>query len=276
MNSIEKYLKEFLNIFWLRPENALLLSLRANSVIKFHKMISEGNSIDVSCGDGFFSFITMGGKLGYETDMFQSINYSKGYRKGNFDSFDHFDEKYDVVIEKHPEFSFDYGSDWKENLIMKAKKLDFYNQLIVHDNNIPFPFDEESFSYIYTNSSYWVEKFEDHISDLIRMLKKDGLLVLEIKVDNILNFTSRKYLPLMSDKFHEIIDAGRLGTWKGLKSVDYLKTMFHNLSNEIVIEEFKPVYGGNIAKIWDIGLRPVFSPLAKMANNIDSNLRKLS
>ena len=58
------YFKEFLKFFWLRPENALLLSLIAEAYQSTLKYFGDGsNTIDVSCGVGVFSFIVLGGTL---------------------------------------------------------------------------------------------------------------------------------------------------------------------------------------------------------------------
>ena len=82
------YFKEFLKFFWLRPENALLLSLRAEAYQSTLKYFGDGsNTIDVSCGDGVFSFIVLSGTLSNKTDMFRSLDLTSE-RKGNFDSFD--------------------------------------------------------------------------------------------------------------------------------------------------------------------------------------------
>jgi hypothetical protein len=41
----------------------------------------------------------------------------------------------------------------------------------------------------------------------------------------------------------------------------------------MTIESIEPVYGDLLAKIWDIGLRPLFNPLVKMANNLNEENR---
>ena len=80
--------KEFLKFFWLRPENALLVSVRIEAYQSTLKYLGDGsNTIDVSCGDGVFSFIVLGGILSNKTDMFRSLDLTSE-RKGNFDSFD--------------------------------------------------------------------------------------------------------------------------------------------------------------------------------------------
>ncbi len=269
MNTRLDYFNQFLNFFWLRPESALMLSIRAEKYASTIGLMGEYN-IDISCGDGVFSFISMGGRLSQDTDMYRALNHSSE-REGNFDTFDSYDDSYYVNVDKKPDYKYTLGTDWKENLTNKAAHLSYYERLIVHDNNKSFLIDNEEVDYIYSNSTYWVKNFEEHISDLIRMLKVGGHLVLEMKTKDILNTTSKTYAPFMGDKFHKIIDAGRASTWEGLKSIEEYEYIFNKLNIEVVSKS--PVYGGEIMNIWDIGLRPLFSPLAKMVDSLTPNNR---
>ena len=259
--------REFLNFFWLRPENALLLALRAEVYRSTFDKFGDGSgTLDVSCGDGVFSFIALGGKLTKETDMFRSLNLTKN-REDNFDVFDAFSEEYFVGVAQEAERAYEYGSDWKENLLAKAKQLDFYKNLLHHDNNFPLPIEDQKINYAYSNSAYWVDNFEGHLADLARVTAPGGRIVLEMKTSEITRFTAQNYLPGMGSKFHDIIDAGRMGTWKGLRSKEQILKIIEQIPNTRV-ESVKPIYGDIMAMIWDVGLRPLFYPLSKMANNL--------
>ena len=272
MNIRKKLLKQYLNWFWLRPESAILLALRGAAYYDSLKFFDK-NSLDVSCGDGVFSFIACGGEISQNYDMYQSLNLN-GVRKGDFDTYDYFDNDYKVDITKKPDFVFEYGSDWKENLIKKSKKLNFYKNLLLHNNNKKLPFSDRQFNYIYSNATYWVENFEFHINDLIRILNTKGYLVLEMKTTDIKKFSSFNYAKdIMGKNYCEIIDAGRLSTWRGLKTMEELKDVIDN-QNQLKIIKKEPLYGDIMAYIWDIGLRPLFNPLVKLANNSSSEIRK--
>lgn len=267
-----KLFKEFLNFFWLRPENALLLSLRAEIYQSTFRYFGDGSdTVDVSCGDGMFSFISFGGKLSKQTDMFRSLNLSQK-REGVFDVFDAFDDEYSVNVEQFPDKSYEFGTDWKKNLLLKAEKLNFYNKLIEHDNNLILPFPDGSMKYVYSNSAYWVDEFKNHLIDLARITSKNGKIVLEMKTSEISSFTSSNYLPAMGNSFHKIIDAGRLETWAGLRSKDEILEIIDQIPNTRILS-VQPIYGDIMAVIWDIGLRPVFSPLVKMANRLNNDDR---
>ncbi|GIQ62824.1 hypothetical protein PACILC2_13920 [Paenibacillus cisolokensis] len=265
------YFRQFLNHFWLRPENALLLALRAESFKKTFNFFDDAEaSIDVSCGDGVFSFIANGGQISADSDMFRSLRFGK--REGDFDAFDCFDDTYKMNVIKEADRKFKYGIDWKSSLLAKASKLNFYQNTLVHDNNNKLPFEDESFQYVYTNSAYWVAKFEEHIKDLFRITASHGHIVLQIKTNNILQLSSRYYAPFMGEKFHTIIDAGRMSTWKGLRSKEDILNMIISFGN-VDILSVEPIYGGLLARIWDIGLRPLFNPLARMANSLSDEER---
>jgi SAM-dependent methyltransferase len=270
MNKRRDLFKEFLNFLWLRPENALLHAVRAEKYAGTASLMGD-NNIDISCGNGVFSFISMGGALADDTDMFRSLDLSKNERSGDFDVFDKYDDSYFINIVKKPDFKYSIGTDWKENLLKKADHLSYYEKLIVHDNNKILPIDNESMDYIFSNSTYWVDNFEQHLLDLTRILKSGGHLVIQIKTLNIINTTSRVYAPFMGDRFHETIDAGRLSTWKSLRSIREYESIFSKLNMEVLYK--KPIYGGLIMKMWDIGLRPIFIPLSKMVNSLSRNNR---
>ncbi|MBT4733219.1 hypothetical protein HOB87_14825 [Candidatus Woesearchaeota archaeon] len=271
MQSRIDYFTKFMDFFWLRPENAILLSIRAEKYAETLKYFDK-DSIDVSCGDGIFSFITLGGEISNNYDMFQAIDISQK-RKGDFDTYDFYDKNYQIEVIKQPKNNYKYGTDWKKNLLKKAEVLSFYDNLIEHDNNKMMPIEESSFGYVYSNSAYWVRQFENHINDLIRITKPGGTIVLELKTKNINNYNSINYAtPYFGEKFGKIVDAGRLETWKGLKEYEeYIKLIEKN--DLVEIKNISPIYGDMLAYIWDIGMRPLFNPLAKLANTVDSDTR---
>jgi hypothetical protein len=252
----------------------LLTTLRADKLQQtFYFFNNDARTVDVSCGDGMFSFISMGGNVSRDTDMFRSLNIKGKFREGDEDHFDNYDKDYFVEITKKPEQSFEYGTDWKPNLLSKASHLGFYSELIEHDNDNPLPFEDESMEYVYTNSAYWVEKFRYHLQDLVRITEKRGKFVLHMKDMSIKRYKSSEYAPFMGGRFHEIIDAGRLETSRGLKSREEIFQILEDLDN-CHIQETSPIYGGLPVKMWDIGLRPLFSPLSKLANGVSPETRR--
>ena len=55
--------------------------------------------------------------------------------------------------------------------------------------------------------------------------------------------------------------------------MEELKDVIDN-QNQLKIIKKEPLYGDIMAYIWDIGLRPLFNPLVKLANNSSTEIRK--
>ena len=178
MDTIEEKLKKFLNLYWLRPENGLLLTFKSQAISSYD---FQEPSMDLSCGDGLFMFLHLGGVLDDEVDYFLSTKAKDfGHSKEFIDIYDSYSEDYDVKIEKYSDTKVDYGLDLKQHLLNKASKLDLYSNLINHDNNNPLPFDDNSFNFIHSNSVYWVPDPEKLLSEILRILKPGGKAVLEL------------------------------------------------------------------------------------------------
>ena len=56
-NQRKKLFLKFLNFYWLRPEKALLHTFRSEKYMKTFKYF-KSPSLDVSCGDGVYSFFS--------------------------------------------------------------------------------------------------------------------------------------------------------------------------------------------------------------------------
>ncbi len=258
--------KSFLDFYFLRPENALMLTLRSisykNSLEFFHN-----KSIDVCCGDGVFSFLTLGGKLNRQVDMYQSIKLSNEIVR-KIDNYDDYNKEYSIKILTHPNKKFETGCDYKINLLNKAKHLNFYKNLFYHDINRNFKV-KDKYNFVYSNSTYWSNNFQKHVNDLVKITNNGGYIVLQIKNDSIFkNYVqSEKYSKIFGNKFCKIIDAGRKNTWKSLKNYsDILKIIKENKFVDII--DISPVYGNVMPHIWNFGLRPIFQPLYKMTSKM--------
>ena len=260
-NRLDLFFK-FLNFYWLRPEKAFLHTLRAEKYIETFKYF-KGKTMDVSCGDGVFSFFSLGGKLSEECDQYQSLD-TKNISNLNInrDLYDFYQKgKYKIKVKLKPKKKYTFGTDHKLNLIEKSKGLKLYKNFLLHDNNIKLPSKIGKFNYIYANSSYWVKNFEYHITDLVNKLEKGGKLVLSIKgnelsKNNFLNIIKRKF----GNTAYKILDRGRRNSWRGLKNYEYYLNFFKTFKNLKIIK-ITPIFDKEILNIWDIGLRPIFKPL---------------
>lgn len=269
-SSMEAKLKNFLSLFWLRPENGLLCTFKSQA---FEDIKFESPSIDISCGDGLFMFIHLGGTFESDFDYFQSTR-AKEFKHSSFvDIYDSYQKNYEVRITQRPKTRIDYGTDWKQALLDKASKLNIYEKLILHDNNvIPLPFPDWEFRTVYSNSVYWIKNVENLLSDIHRMLNPNGIAILEVMTPYLLE-TLDEMTPYLSEEAIAILDRNRRSTMPGSREFSEWRELMLNCSFKI--EEVRTVYPSKILiDIWNIGLRPISHLLIQMAEALSSEERR--
>lgn len=272
MESTEDNLRKYLNLLWLRPENALLTFLKSNAYadIKFNSP-----SLDISCGDGINMFLHLGGEFHEDFDYFRSTK-AKEFKHDSFvDIYDQYDEDYTVPIIKKPNFKINVGTDWKQALINKASKLELYDQLLLQDNNqTPFHFPDDYFATVYSNAIYWTENVKDLLEEIHRILKPGGTAALEVMTP-FLTETLDDLEPYLSKEAIDILDRKRRINMKGARHYKEWKEMIIN--SGFIIEECKCVYPSKIfIDIWNIGLRPISHLLIQMSEALtDEERRKI-
>jgi len=163
-------LKELLNVYWLRPETALWRAIDIEIMKDFE---IKGNSLDLGCGDGVLSFIRGGGEFDSLFDDYQSIGDLDKFFK-NYDVHDTFKEGYSPGMVKKPSYKFSKALDHKENLLLKARELNFYNDFVIHDANKPLPFSDSTFDTIFSNIVYWLDDPQLSFNEISRVLTKGG------------------------------------------------------------------------------------------------------
>jgi len=263
------YLDQLLNVFWLRPETALWRSIDIETMSDF-EIVSP--SLDLGCGDGIFSFIRAGGKFEKSFDAFQSIGKIENYFN-NIDIYDHFDNSLNPSVTGKPKYEIDVAFDHKENLLNKAKTLNFYKNFIRGDANDKLPFDNDSFQSIFSNIIYWLNNPEMTFKELFRILKPGGQCCIMLPNKSFVDFLFyNKYFLKNGDeqyRFLEKLDRGRLAELiQVTKSSDEWKTLIYN--SGLKIRSHKKHLSKTVVQIWDIGLRPLFPALLKMVQAIDS------
>ena len=262
-------LRDYLNLYWLRPENGLLTTFKSQA---FADVELASPSMDISCGDGLFMFIHLGGQLNLDSDYFVSTRAHEFKHEAFVDIYDSYSERYTVRLEESPSQRIDCGTDWKQNLLDKAAVLGLYEKLVRHDNNItPLPFGDEAFQTIYSNSIYWVPQVEALVKDVWRMLRTGGSAVLEVMTPTLLE-TLDQVEPIIGKAATGILDRNRRATMPGLRRPSEWARMFQNIG--FAIEDARCVYPDKILiDIWNIGLRPVSHLLIQMAERLDAQDR---
>lgn len=87
-------------------------------VIALEGMEIKQPSLDLSCGDGIFSFLLAGGRFGRNFDIFQGAG-NLGDFYDNTDIYDASPQSYYPTITERPEYNITVGTDWKPNLLEK-------------------------------------------------------------------------------------------------------------------------------------------------------------
>lgn len=266
-------LKRFLNVFWLRPETALWRTIDA-MVMKDFAFVSP--SLDMGCGDGIFSFLRAGGDFDYSFDMFQSVgNLEKFFE--NIDIFDHFDEKFaNPSITRRPPYTIDVALDHKETLLKKAASTGLYGKTVLHDANSPLPFDDNTFQTVFSNIIYWLSSPEAAFSEIRRVLRPGGRAAVMLPNESFLDYSFYNRLHLKTGdeswKWLEAIDRGRIAdNIKHAKSAGAWEEIFKGAG--LKVESHRQHLSKTVIEVWDIGLRPLFPVLHKMAGKLSAEDR---
>ena len=257
-------LRRYLNLFWLRPENALWTVLRS---LAWSRVPMPAPSLDLSCGDGTFSFIHAGGAFAPDFDVFQTVAKLDKVTREQADMFDKAaDDTYQPTIERRPTWRIEVGTDLKASSLSRAARLDFYDKLVEHDNENPLPFADNEFASVYCNSAKWVRGVDAFLREIARVTRPGGTIVLHCKLDSIARYTLSPFRDQLGDNVLRILDRGRLDTWPSLASDSEWRRRFSAAGLRLV--NATPLATRTHAHFWDVGLRPIAPMLVRMANEI--------
>lgn len=263
------YLRRYLNVRWLRPENAMWRTVSSRSI---DDITIQEPSLDLGCGDGITSFIRAGGDFGFDFDIFLGVGNLEDFFNDK-DIYNSAPSTYDPNITERPNRKYTVGLDHKESLLKKADELGFYRELVQHNNNEPLPFDDDEFRNIFSNTVYWVEEVDLHLSEIARVLKPGGKGVLVLRTPHVHMFLD--YLYSMENELGtelvEMLDRGRSEHYPSLYTesewIDKLNTA------GLKITETRPVISTLHAGMWDIGMRPISPVMIQMANLLTTEQR---
>ncbi|MDO8291981.1 MAG: class I SAM-dependent methyltransferase [Gallionella sp.] len=268
MKTQDDNLRALLNVFWLRPETAMWRAIDINAMKSFN---FTSPSLDLGCGDGIFSFIRAGGRFSKNFDAFQTVGSLDKFFE-NVDVFDASDDSPSPNVEQVPSYKIDVGFDHKKNLLSKANKLSLYKELIEGSANQPLPFEDSKFNTIFSNIVYWLDDPKFVFSEIYRVLKPGGkaCLMLPNQTFPEFSFYNQLYVKTQNKEwaFLEKLDRGRFEeNFRQAKSSKEWENLI--LESGLSINEHVCHLSKTVIQIWDIGLRPLFPVLLKMAKNMD-------
>lgn len=264
--------KEFLNVFWLRPENALWCAYQDSAYKRGpHKLVSP--SLDLGAGNGLLSFVSMGGVISPEYDFFTNVGSLESFFKGA-DIYDSFSRsgKSEYVLKK-PDYVIDVALDHKENLLRQAEFLGVYKKLITADANNEWPIENSSLNSVISNILYWLSDKHHSFQELSRVLQKGGRAFLFIQTKNFTEFCM-SYHPERLPKYRktlEVLNRKRKESHLWQTDIQEIRQMARQYGFEV--RHYEYCYSRLFLTMWDIGLRPLSPVLVDMVNSFDAEKR---
>lgn len=261
-------LNRFLCAYWLRPENALWMTLRSLALRNagFNKL-----DADFCCGDGVFTFLHFDGEFDESFDVFAATGRLSEVTRTHADMFDVATDEYAPPIMHPASTTIAIGADLKPNLLKKAAALHLYRETKQQDADEPLDFADGVFGRVYCNSAYWVKNIDLFLKELARVTRSNGRIALHVKLDAMRDYTLENLRPILGGTFLEIIGRGRLDCWPTMGSRATWEKRFAAAGLQIVAAT--PFATGSHAQIWDIGLRPIAPMLVRMANALEPHSR---
>ena len=267
--SVVATLRRFLNCYWLRPENAFWMALRSQALGAAELAVPGA---DLGCGDGIFTFLHAGGDFDLGFDVFSSVGRLDRVRDDHADMFDHVEPTYAPCITRRPDTRLAMGADHKQSMLDKAGALGIYERLVVHDHNLPLPFEDSSFGSVHCNCAYWVREIDSFLRHVGRILRPDGRALFSVKLAAMKDYTLQRFGDRLGQRWLALIDRGRMVSWPSLADRDTWCRRFEGAG--FAIESAVPFITRTHAHVWDVGLRPIAPLLIKMANGLTAENRR--
>lgn len=266
--SMRDRLERYLNAFWLRPENALWMALRSDVLDDY---AFDAPSLDLSCGDGLFSFLHAGGRLSDAFDAYTAVGHLDRVSREHADMYDHVEGSYQPAVVEAPRRRITTGTDLKPSLLTKAARLDFYDELVQADHNQPLDMQDGRYRTIFGNSIYWVQRIDAHLADLRRLAAPGATVLFQVKLDAVRDYTLHEHEAMLGAKWLELIGRGRFECWPATGDEAAWRLRFERAG--FAVQDIVPFITRTHAHVWDIGLRPIAPLLVRMTNAIDPDTR---
>jgi len=257
---------DFLDMTWLRPENVVWDS--AASYLIGNELINERskNILDIGIGNGYFSFMTLGGKFKKEYDWYYNVD-TNGFME-NKDIYNALKvNNIADFIEKEASKRISLAVDHKDNLLKQVEQLGFVDKTLVQDANKSISF--TNIDIVYSNILYWLEKPIDVLKSIDQQLDIGSKVVLVFPNKNFYKH-ARSYSK--ESKIWTLLNRGRADSivWS-MDIGEFEKEIKKETSFKI--EKYETYLSKFNIQTWDVGFRPFSSPLIKMANYLTAEKR---
>jgi SAM-dependent methyltransferase len=261
--SRREYLRRLLGPMWLRPESALWYAHEA-AVARDWLDPLQSPSLELGCMEGVSTFVMLGGEFGLGFDVYRDVEWSdRSHRWGSLaeDYYDKLPASRDVDILSRPQQRFDTGLAWKRSHVEKAARLGIHDTLVEHDPNEQLGmFEDGAFALVWGPNLYWIDRFEQMLGELRRIVRPDGRIVTVLPDRSALDHMLHRFADSTNPDWIANLDRGRHANisrqartheeWRELFSGAGLSVSRH--------EAFLPQV---VFQVSDIGLRPLFPVL---------------
>lgn len=264
-----KKLKEFLYMEWLRMEK-VVWNTRASLLIGEALML--GNRIcEVGIGNGYFTFMTLGGEFKPEYDWYYNVN-TEGFWEGK-DIYDVIKEdvKISYYVKSIPDKKIVLAIDIKETLLKQAYQLGFIEEVKKVDANNPIDFQDKKIDLVYSNILYWLKNPIKVLNNWEQNLVEKGTIVIVFPNNKFLEFC-KSYKLSKKSRFWKLINRGRAETLMWVKDLNEFEKEIEKNTN-LKIKQCDTYLGKTTLSFWDIGLRPISPYLIEMANSLPPKKR---
>ncbi len=214
-----KNIKEFQKLYWLKPVDAIWDGVNAYYVNNFLAK-KKGNLLDLGCGDGLNTALTFGAKIQNNYDRFAEASSKFTSIKAKTKRSDQFGDAYlkqkPTKLKTNPKFKIDFGFEKKDHHIKVAKSLGIYNKVVKGEFNDLSFFEDKSIDKIMSVFAfYWGDNLHKQLNEIKRILKKDGLFVVNLpsehlpKIHHAFNLSQDKKISKNLKKMFYELDGNR-------------------------------------------------------------------
>jgi SAM-dependent methyltransferase len=250
-----------LNVCWLRPEQ-VVWDAAASFLVRTQGL--ERPTLDLGSGNGINSFVTAGGRFGAAFDWY--VNVDVEAPSSNTDIHDAPATVCAPFITRRPQYRIDVAVDVKQQLLQQAGGLGFYGQTVQCDANASLPFQDRTFSTVFSNILYWLEEPRHALRECGRILRDGGRAILCLPDPLFLEFCeSYRWRPLKSE-WLRLLNAGRDACVRWVFTPDDVERIARDAGFEVV--SCRSYLQRRTLAVWDVGLRMVARPLIRLVNSV--------
>lgn len=268
--------RELLTALWLRPESALWYShmLSAARSLGVHALPSP--SMEFGCMDGLNALVLLGGKVSADFDVFSDVRWSHdAHRKSTLasDYYDHVNIGSDDHWRRNtpPPSRFDWGLDWKESHLDKARRLRAHEQFVLWRPGQPMAmFEDDYFNGIWAPNLYWMDDVNGVLREFSRVTRPTGTIVTIVPDRRLLDHMLYPFASDFNKNWAQDLDRGRYeNASRSASTYEDWRERIDAASLQITAHA--PFIPAVIGEMYEVGFRPMFAALMNMYEKLKRN-----